>query len=114
MFKLSNMMPFYIHNIKTALSTELHLCKIAEHEVDVPCLTWPTNAPDLNVIENIRDMLEWVLQKKHQHPHNLTALCYQLFTEWVKLDVNIILSHIDSMPNKIKAVMWDRSDMTSS
>ncbi|GBM12930.1 hypothetical protein AVEN_163992-1 [Araneus ventricosus] len=72
-------------------------------------LDWPAKSPDLNPIENLWHMLERRVKRRNQHPHNLVDLRDQILSEWLKLDATYLQNLVDSLPNRIQAVIQRRS-----
>ncbi|GBN31854.1 hypothetical protein AVEN_39272-1 [Araneus ventricosus] len=58
---------------------------------------WPAKSPDLNPTENL-----W---GRNQHPRNLVGLRDQILSEWLKLDATYLQNLVDSLPNRIQAVI---------
>ncbi|GBO18736.1 hypothetical protein AVEN_171943-1 [Araneus ventricosus] len=75
-------------------------------------LDWPARSPDLNPMENLWDMLEQRVKRRNQHPLNLVDLRNQIFSEWLKVDATCLQSLVDSLPNRIQAVIKSRGGVT--
>ena len=66
---------------------------------------WPANSSDLNSIENLWHILRDRIQKHKVQPRTKEALIEALQEEWVKLDIKIVNDLIDSMPQRLQAVI---------
>ena len=67
-------------------------------------LPHPAQSPDMNPIEHLWYLLKRALSKRLQKPKNLEELKGALLEEWEKIDISIINSLINSMPNRIQAL----------
>ncbi|GBL97708.1 hypothetical protein AVEN_248657-1 [Araneus ventricosus] len=83
-----------------------------EHSHNLLHLDWPAKSPDLNPIENLWDMLEQRAKRRNQHPRNLMELRDQILSEWLKLDARYLQNLVDSLPNRIQAVIKSRGGVT--
>ena len=75
-------------------------------------LEWPPQSPDLSPIENL-----WVILKRRLHqyehpPKGVIKLWERIETEWNKISRKDCLSIIESMPNRIKAVLKSKGKWT--
>ncbi|PAV21601.1 Tc1-like transporase [Pyrrhoderma noxium] len=85
-----------IHTCGTAKNfRSTHLIDVFEH---------PAQSPDMNPIEHLWYLLKRALSKRLQKPKNLEELKGALLEEWEKIDISIINSLINSMPNRIQAL----------
>ncbi|GBO00053.1 hypothetical protein AVEN_14674-1 [Araneus ventricosus] len=75
-------------------------------------LDWPAESPDLNPVENLRDVLEQQVKRRNQHPRILVDLRDQILSEWLKLDATYLQNLVDSLPNRIQAVIKSRGGVT--
>ncbi|GBN09766.1 hypothetical protein AVEN_84553-1 [Araneus ventricosus] len=75
-------------------------------------LDLPAKSLDLNPIENLWDMLEQRVKLRNQHPRNLVDLRDQILSEWLKLDETWLQNLVDSLPNRIQAVIKSRCAVT--
>ncbi|GBL81284.1 hypothetical protein AVEN_143603-1 [Araneus ventricosus] len=87
----------------------LKICdRFDEHSHTLMNLDCPVKSPDLNTIENLWDMLEQQVKRRTQHPRNLVDLRHQILSEWLKLDATYLQNLVDSLPNRIQAVIKSR------
>ncbi|KAG1135289.1 hypothetical protein G6F38_012907 [Rhizopus arrhizus] len=66
---------------------------------------WPPNSPDLNPIEHVWHLLKLRLSLYERKARNIDELWERVDFEWNKLDKDVCRSYIDSMPNRIAAVI---------
>ncbi|GBM03417.1 hypothetical protein AVEN_265460-1 [Araneus ventricosus] len=83
-----------------------------EHSHTLLHLDWPAKSPDLYPIENLWDMLEQRVKRRNQHPRNLVDLRDQILSEWFKLCATCLQNLVDSLPNRIQAVIKSRGGVT--
>ncbi|GBO19449.1 hypothetical protein AVEN_163279-1 [Araneus ventricosus] len=83
-----------------------------EHSHTLLHLDWPAKSPDLNPIENLWDILEQRVKRRNQHPRNLLDLRDQILSEWLKLDATYLQNLVDSLSNRIHAVIKSRGGVT--
>jgi hypothetical protein len=69
----------------------------------VPTLSWPSQSPDLNPIENLWSILGDKV--KERCPQNEEQLFKVLHDAWNTLDVGLLQRLADSMPKRIAAVI---------
>ena len=78
----------------------------------IPVLDWPSNSPDLNVIENC-----WNMMKKKvaaYHPTSETDLKNVLRRVWItEITADYCKTLVQSMPNRIQAVLKNRGFPTA-
>jgi len=88
-----------------------HTAKLAEtwrekHNIDR--ITWPSNSPDLNPIENV-----WNIVKNkvaHLQPSTLKDLQEAIKQVWSELPRNLAQNLVLSMPNRIKEITQSKGD----
>ncbi|KAG0939348.1 hypothetical protein G6F31_015317 [Rhizopus arrhizus] len=66
---------------------------------------WPPNSPDLNPIEHVWHLLKLRLSLYERKARNIDELWERVDFEWNKLDKDVCRSYIDSMPDRIAAVV---------
>ena len=83
-------------------------------EVNLDSLDWPSNSPDLNIIENVW----WEVEKRVYSSNRATAyytansLWEAVYREFHSLEENFILSLFESMPNRVQAVIKAKGSHT--
>ena len=88
----------------------VHRCKLAEEyrtERNMVVFSHPAQSPDLNPIEHVWKYmyLKDQVNQRPTRPQNLDALWDALLEEWEKIDVGFINSLIESMPDRVEAVI---------
>jgi transposase len=86
----------------------IHTCKLASkwrESRGIVSLPWPPNSPDLNPIENIWYLLKASIQKMNPRPMTLPKLKDAIKKAWNKCDVEIMNRLVESMPDRIAAVI---------
>ena len=76
----------------------------------VTVLDWPGQSPDLNPIENVWSKLGHIVQR--QHYANKHELFGALLTTWNSLEGDYLHSLVDSMPNRMLAVIKAKGGAT--
>ncbi|GFU31230.1 hypothetical protein TNCV_1742241 [Trichonephila clavipes] len=81
-----------------------------EHQSDFQYFLWPPHSPDLNPIENVRDMVERLILQHSPLPSNLQDLKSCIANAWYSLDVNALQKHgeLDAQTNQssYSCKMW--------
>jgi transposase len=72
----------------------------------ISVLEWPSCSPDLNPIENLWKILKERVSKRQSKNENEFA--NNIVDEWNKIDMNILKSLINSMPNRIREVIKNK------
>lgn len=86
----------------------IHTCKLAKKWkecIGITSLQWPPNSPDLNPIEHVWYIFKNVIQKMTPRPMTVPDLTKALSKVWDELDVNILNRLVESMPNRLAAVI---------
>jgi len=81
-----------------------HTRRIRE-QFGIPKLNWPPASPDLNPIENVWFLLKDRLNKRHPRPQGLEGMGEAIKEEWDGISEVHLLTFIDSMPERIQAVI---------
>ena len=71
---------------------------------------WPAQSPDINIIENVWKILKENV-KKH-HCNNLNELWRVIQLEWERIPVDLIKKTYDSLPNRMKAIIFSKGRTT--
>lgn len=72
-------------------------------EENIHVLEWPAQSPDLNPIENLWDLVDREIRKRK--PSNCTELMERIRSEWDQISPDLLVSLVDSMPNRLRAVI---------
>ena len=75
-------------------------------------LEWPPQSPDLNPIEHLWDELERRTRKNKFRPKNKSELFAVLKREWGQIQSDVINKLVDSMPQRVKAVLKSKGGPT--
>jgi hypothetical protein len=81
------------------------ITKRVKEDARIPTLEWPPSSPDLNPIENIWSILKTNLNKRTLRPHSTAELKQAILEEWDNISVEVIQKHVDSVPERIEAVI---------
>ena len=76
-----------------------------EHDTDVIHMSWSSQLPDLNPIERLWDILEQCLRQHFPPPSNRCELIDFLMEEWCHIHPAEFQMLVDSMPQRIQAVL---------
>ena len=93
--------------------TPVHTAKVVKQifaDTDIPFLTWPSQSPDLNPIENA-----WSWLKKRvasRVPRTYEEFEAVVKEEWAKLSADYCRKLIMSMPNRIGRIQANRGGHT--
>jgi transposase len=93
----------------------IHTCKLAKQwreSRDMVSLMWPPNSPDLNPIEHVWYLIKGAIQKMNPRPLTLPALKDAIQKAWDEFDQGIMNRLVESMPNRIAAVIKARGGNT--
>ncbi|GFX38611.1 transposable element Tc3 transposase [Trichonephila clavipes] len=80
--------------------------------VNIQCMSWPANSPDLNPIEHVWDMLGRQIAALSHPPSSVTELMRALQEAWNRLSPQLIHHLIASMVNRCAACLAVRDDHT--
>ena len=75
-------------------------------------LPWPAQSPDLNPIENLWNDLELKIRKRKPMPKNKNDFFVALKEEWYKINEGRLNRLVNSMPNRINAVLISKGNPT--
>ena len=68
-------------------------------------LDWPSQSPDMNIIEHVWDHLEHRVRTRTKLPSNVTELWDALVEEWHNIEDDYIVSLYESMPRRVQALL---------
>jgi hypothetical protein len=71
----------------------------------IPILDWMTQSPDLNLIENLWNHLDYQVRKRKPLPKSKQELIKVIQEEWQKITIKTCHRLILSMPNRVKTVI---------
>jgi transposase len=116
----------YIHIIKTKLAHTLYYYRLGggefifQHDNDpkhtakitttylkeakYSVLSWPSQSPDLNLIEYMWRHLKFKLALYEQKARGVHELLEKINIEWEMFDRDVCCKYIDSMPTRVQAV----------
>ena len=83
----------------------VHRSKIAQSFRDRNSMeTFPhlAQSPDMNPIEHVWYIMKRAINKRQKRPRDVEELKEALLEEWDKIDIKVINSLIDSMPNRVQ------------
>jgi hypothetical protein len=69
----------------------------------VVTLEWPSNSPDINPIENLWSIIKRQVEKRK--PKNLNELETFMNDEWQKIDPQILINFVNSMKDRLIAII---------
>lgn len=75
-------------------------------------MDWPPNSPDLNPIEHLWSIIKVQLGKYPEEPKGMIELWQRVQNQWNSISENICKTLIESMPNRISAVIKARGGNT--
>ncbi|KZS91399.1 hypothetical protein SISNIDRAFT_413976 [Sistotremastrum niveocremeum HHB9708] len=67
-------------------------------------MAWPSNSPDMNIIEHVWARLKYLMSKRERKPANVDQLWEALKEEWENLDNKFIFDLYDSLPRRVAAL----------
>ena len=89
----------------------IHTAKITKEwkeNNNITSLPWPAQSPDLNPIENLWNQLDRKVRSHKPLPKNKDDLWEILQKEWLKLEKDKYNNLVNSMPNRIAAVIENK------
>lgn len=75
------------------------------NDVGVQVLDWPSRSPDLNPIEHMWDILGRRVRQNYGEFQTLEALAQALTNEWQQIPQDAVAILIQSMPERMRAVI---------
>ncbi|KAI4872592.1 hypothetical protein NFI96_002177 [Prochilodus magdalenae] len=79
--------------------------RLEEHGKQFSVLSWPPNSPDLNPIEHLWDVLEQQIQAAASPPRSSQDLKDLLLTAWSQIPQDTFRALVESMPQRVEAVL---------
>jgi len=89
-------------------NARLHTSKVAKKfhtENGLRKLSWPAQSPDLNPIENLWADVKKSIRGRKKMPSNIAELEQHVNKAWRKILIQTIENLVDSMPQRIQAVI---------
>lgn len=68
-------------------------------------IPWPSNSPDMNIIEHVWHYLDRRVRQRPNQPHNLDALWEALQEEWYRIDQEFLDHLYNSIPRRVDALV---------
>ena len=108
--------PFWYHESRRTRSTlwlmedgaPAHRARLTQSYRDhyrIPSLRWPPASPDLNPIENIWNLLKRRINDHQPRPTRRTEVKEAIIVEWNKITMEEISNVVDSVPERVQAVI---------
>lgn len=82
-------------------------------DVSITRMEWPARSPDMNPIEHAWDELGRRVRQRNSPPITLRELKEALIEEWENIPQHRLRNLVESMPNRITAVLTARGGNTS-
>jgi transposase len=92
-----------------------HTSKVAKSfqaEKNLRTLSWPAQSPDLNPIENLWSEVKKKIRTYKKPPSNLSELDRYVKKAWKEIPKHTIENLVDSMPQRIQAVIAANGGLT--
>ena len=102
LFQHDNAPPHRANPVKRYLDT-----KVADWGGRLNVLPWPSQSPDLNPIESVWAYIKKNL-KNRTKPSNLDELFQRVLEEWEGTPARILANMVESMPDRVAAVLKSR------
>uniref|UniRef100_A0A8P4K6M0 Transposable element Tc1 transposase n=1 Tax=Dicentrarchus labrax TaxID=13489 RepID=A0A8P4K6M0_DICLA len=83
-----------------------------EHNNEFKVLTWPPDSPDLNPMEHLWDVLDKQVRSMEAPPNNLQDLKDLLLTSWCQIPQHTFRGLVESMPQRVTAVLAANGEPT--
>ncbi len=79
------------------------LLEIARHGLEP--ISWPSNSPDLNPIETLWFMMKQRIKAYKERPTQIPPLRNAMQAEWDRITMEDNFKLVDSMPERVRAVV---------
>ena len=79
---------------------------------EVTVLRWPSRSPDLNPIENLWGWLVRRVYAEGRQFAGVPQLQEAILRAWAELPPTILHQHVDSMPTRMKEVIYKKGGVT--
>lgn len=92
-----------------------HTSKVAKawfEKKKVHLLSWPSNSPDMSIIEHVWDQLDTLVRARSPLPHNKKEMWQALQEEWANFPKQALDKLFQSMPRRIEALLKARGGHT--
>ncbi|KAJ8887996.1 hypothetical protein PR048_007481 [Dryococelus australis] len=76
-------------------------------------LDWPTQSPDLNPIEHLWDELDRRVRARQARPNSIAQLMEWLQEQWKRIPMDVLQTLLESMPDRVAAVIASRGEVLS-
>ncbi len=83
-----------------------------ENDNEFTLLKWPPQSPDLNPIDHLWDVVEREIRIMDVQPTNLQKLCDAIMLIWTKISEECFQHLVESIPQRIKAVLKSKGGPT--
>jgi hypothetical protein len=81
----------------------VHACRETTHwKQEIKCMTWPSQSPDLKIIENVWRAINIRLQSQITDVKNRTQLVEKIKEIWISLPHHYIQSLFASIPKRLR------------
>jgi hypothetical protein len=80
--------------------------------INVKCMTWPSQSPDLNIIENMWHTIKIRLQSQITDVKNRTQLVAKMKKIWISLPQHYIRSLYATIPKRLGQVIRSKGHAT--
>ncbi|KAJ8870491.1 hypothetical protein PR048_029514 [Dryococelus australis] len=99
--------PLIIHNI-LRWGWQCQVPRFKGYYAVVRRLDWPVQSPDLNPIEHLWDELDRRVRARQARPKSIAQLMECLQEEWRRIPVDVLQTLVESMPDRVAAVIAAR------
>jgi hypothetical protein len=85
---------------------------VEEHEGELQHLPWPAQSPDLNIIQQLRSVLETGVRNRFPPPVSLKQLEDVLQEEWYKIPLETVQNLYESIPRTVAVLKTKKGGPT--